>query len=186
MNRNGRVYAALSAARRTAIRRAKGLDHVHSTAYIHKSASVSRDLRAEEWAFVACGVHLDPRVEIGRYSMLAAEVAVIGDDHVFDLVGVPMQFTGRPPQQRTVIGRDVWIGRGALIRRGITIGNGAIVGARSVVTSDVAPYAIVAGAPARFIKQRFDEVQQQEHEAMLSGPVAARRVAERLDKAKNA
>lgn len=126
-------------------------------------------------------VHLDPRVEIGRYTMLAAGVTVVGDDHVVDTVGVPMQFTGRPAQQRTVIGRDVWIGRDAMVRRGVTIGNGAIIGARAVVTSDVPPYAVVAGVPARVIKARFDSEQVCQHEAMLNGPVAERRVAEPLD-----
>lgn len=54
------------------------------------------------------------------------------------------------------IGNDVWIGEGVFIRRGVEIGDGAIVGARSVVTHDVPPYAIVAGAPARIIRYRFD------------------------------
>ncbi|TIW12429.1 MAG: chloramphenicol acetyltransferase, partial [Mesorhizobium sp.] len=39
----------------------------------------------------------------------------------------------------------------------VRIGNGAIVAAKSVVTHDVAPYAIVAGNPARIVKMRFDE-----------------------------
>lgn len=47
---------------------------------------------------------------------------------------------------------DVWIGAGAIILNGITIGEGAIVGAGSVVTHDVEPYTIVAGNPARKIK----------------------------------
>lgn len=55
------------------------------------------------------------------------------------------------------IGNDVWIGEGAFLRRGVTIGDGAVVGARSVVTRDVAPYAIVGGAPARTIRQRFPD-----------------------------
>lgn len=53
------------------------------------------------------------------------------------------------------IGNDVWIGEGVFIRRGVNIGDGAIVGARSVVVKDVEPYQIVAGIPARPIRQRF-------------------------------
>jgi acetyltransferase-like isoleucine patch superfamily enzyme len=45
-----------------------------------------------------------------------------------------------------------WIGAKSIILKGVTIGEGAIVGAGSVVTKDVAPYTIVAGNPARFIK----------------------------------
>lgn len=55
------------------------------------------------------------------------------------------------------IGHDVWIGRDALVLSGVTIGNGAIVAAGSVVTRSVAPYAIVGGNPARFIRFRIDE-----------------------------
>jgi len=54
-----------------------------------------------------------------------------------------------------VVGHDVWIGHGATIAAGVTIGNGAVVGAGAVVTRDVEPYAMVAGVPARPIKQRF-------------------------------
>ena len=53
------------------------------------------------------------------------------------------------------IGHDVWVGHGAIILPGRTIGTGAVVAAGAVVTKDVAPYAIVAGNPARVIRQRF-------------------------------
>ena len=56
----------------------------------------------------------------------------------------------------TVIGNDVWIGMDAVIMPGVSVGSGAIVGARSVVTRDVPPYAIVAGDPAKVVKKRFD------------------------------
>ena len=55
----------------------------------------------------------------------------------------------------TVIGNDVWIGYDALVMPGVQIGDGAIVAARSVVTRDVPPYAIVGGNPATVIRQRF-------------------------------
>jgi galactoside O-acetyltransferase len=53
-----------------------------------------------------------------------------------------------------VIIRDrVWIGFNASILRGVTLGEGAVVGAGSVVTKDVPPYTVVAGNPARVIRQ---------------------------------
>ncbi len=55
----------------------------------------------------------------------------------------------------TVIGNDVWIGAEAVILPGVTIGDGAVIGAFSVVTKDVAPYAIVAGNPATERRRRF-------------------------------
>ena len=57
----------------------------------------------------------------------------------------------------TVIGNDVWIGQNAVLLPGVTIGDGAIIGANSVVGSDVAPYTIVAGNPAKVIRKRFDD-----------------------------
>lgn len=57
----------------------------------------------------------------------------------------------------TVLGNDVWIGMEAVILPGVTIGDGAIAAAKSVVTHDVPPYAIVAGNPAKVVKRRFDQ-----------------------------
>lgn len=59
--------------------------------------------------------------------------------------------------KRTSIGHDVWIGEKAIVLDGVTIGTGAIIAAGSVVTKDVAPYAIVGGVPAKQIKLRFIE-----------------------------
>ncbi|WP_175871412.1 acyltransferase [Burkholderia sp. BCC0397] len=53
-----------------------------------------------------------------------------------------------------VIEDHVWIGARAIISPGVRVGEGAVVGAGSVVTRDVEPYTIVAGNPARFIKER--------------------------------
>ncbi|MCB1692501.1 MAG: acyltransferase [Pseudomonadales bacterium] len=52
-----------------------------------------------------------------------------------------------------VLGDNVWIGDSALVTKGVTIGENSIVGAWSVVTHDVPPNAIVAGNPARIVKQ---------------------------------
>ncbi|NKK79348.1 DapH/DapD/GlmU-related protein [Rhizobium leguminosarum] len=56
---------------------------------------------------------------------------------------------------RVTIGNDVWIGHGATILPGINVGNGAVIGAGAVVSKDVAPYTIVGGVPAKFIRERF-------------------------------
>ncbi|WP_371348411.1 DapH/DapD/GlmU-related protein [Ancylobacter sp. IITR112] len=57
--------------------------------------------------------------------------------------------------QGVTIGHDVWIGHGAIVLAGRAIGDGAVVAAGAVVTKDVAPYSIVAGVPARPVKERF-------------------------------
>ncbi|MGR5537570.1 FkbM family methyltransferase [Vibrio campbellii] len=68
-----------------------------------------------------------------------------------------MQFSDNRYKKGINIGSDVWIGEGVFISSGVTIGDGAIVAARSVVTKDVEPYAIVGGVPARTIRFRFSQ-----------------------------
>lgn len=51
------------------------------------------------------------------------------------------------------IAKGVWIGARAMILKGVCIGEGAVVGAGSVVTKDVPPYTIVAGNPAKIIRE---------------------------------
>ncbi|MGE0698305.1 MAG: chloramphenicol acetyltransferase [Hyphomicrobiaceae bacterium] len=53
------------------------------------------------------------------------------------------------------IGHDVWIGHGAIILAGRSVGTGAVIAAGSIVTKDVPAYTIVAGNPARPVRQRF-------------------------------
>ena len=57
----------------------------------------------------------------------------------------------------TIVGNDVWVGMEAVILPGVEIGDGAIIAAKSVVTHDVPPYAIVAGNAAKVVKMRFDD-----------------------------
>jgi acetyltransferase-like isoleucine patch superfamily enzyme len=60
-----------------------------------------------------------------------------------------------PPEKRHIeIRDDVWIGAGATILPGIVVDTGAVIGAGAVVTSNVKPYSIVAGVPARQIGER--------------------------------
>ena len=62
-----------------------------------------------------------------------------------------------PLKGDTIIGNDVWIGQNAVILPGVHIGDGAIIGANSVVGSDVTPYTIVVGNPAKELRKRFDD-----------------------------
>jgi len=62
-----------------------------------------------------------------------------------------------PLKGDTVTGNDVWIGQNVTILPGVHIGDGAIIGANSVVASDITPYTIVAGNPAKLIRKRFDD-----------------------------
>ena len=65
-----------------------------------------------------------------------------------------------PPHKRKLVSKgpviiedNVWIGDKATVLPGVTIGKGAIVAANAVVTKDVPPYCIVAGIPAKIVKE---------------------------------
>ena len=126
-----------------------------------------RMLWVDDYVFIGAHSWIAAKTKIGNFTMLAPRVSIVGGDHRIDVAGAPMIFSGREEQKPVVIGDDVWIGYGATIMHGVRIGNGAVVAARSVVTKDVEPYAIVGGMPARFIRWRFDENERRIHEEML-------------------
>lgn len=109
-------------------------------------------------------------LSIGSYCSIGGGVKVfLGGEHRTDWVttypfnvlwSCASHKTGHPKTKGDVkIGSDVWIGTEALVLSGVTIGDGAVIGARCVVASNVPPYAIVHGNPARVAKYRFSEAQ---------------------------
>jgi maltose O-acetyltransferase len=101
---------------------------------------------------ISCMVPYD--LKVGRDVMMGPYVIVIGDDHRFDNVHIPMRLQGRVAHPPVRIEDDVWIGARAILLPGVRIGTGAIIGAGAVVTKDVPAYAISAGNPARVIRFR--------------------------------
>ena len=109
----------------------------------------------------------EDRVEIGSFCSIALNVTILagGEHNVHWATTYPLRIAfghpraGQDGQPKTkgkiTIGNDVWIGDGATILSGVTIGDGAVIGAGAVVVKDIAPYAIVAGNPARLIRFRF-------------------------------
>jgi len=115
------------------------------------------------------------RVVIGKYCSIGhGVILVVHPGHIlpkenrnYRVSTYPMARVGKHgwrksyylPERRNfvIIGNDVWIGANAIILPGVTIGDGAIIGAGAVVTHDVLPYAIAAGAPARILKYRYSQ-----------------------------
>jgi virginiamycin A acetyltransferase len=123
--------------------------------------------------------YLPPGITIGRYCSIASGFEVMAAQHPMGrFTTSPVTYLPRwndhaqiefgktwktvpfaenlPPP---IIQNDVWIGQQVLIKGGLTIGDGSCIAARSVVTKDVPPYAIVGGVPARIIRYRFSERQ---------------------------
>jgi acetyltransferase-like isoleucine patch superfamily enzyme len=109
--------------------------------------------------------------EIGKFCSIASSVSIGPGIHKMDGVSThPIFYLNNTPllkkfsdkdlfesSKLTIIGNDVWIGEKAIVLDGVEIGSGAIIAAGSVVTKNVAPYAIVGGVPAKVLKSRFNE-----------------------------
>mgnify|MGYP005858429821 CR=1 FL=1 len=96
-------------------------------------------------------------VEIGENTALAEGVIIRDGTHLIYGTKEHWRFTPfiiKP----VIIGPNCWIGSGAYINYGVTIGEGAVVGVRSIVTKDIGPYEVWAGAPAKYIAHRTDDV----------------------------
>lgn len=154
--------------KRIYIRHFLSLKYVDKTFNIGGKSSISPDLIAGAYSYVGPNCLIYPKVSIGKYTMLAQNVQIIGSDHNYDNPEIPIIFSGRPEMKETNIGEDVWIGANAIIFTGVTIGNGTIIAAGSIVTNDIPPYVIAGGVPAKIIKKRFKtSLQENIHIAML-------------------
>ncbi len=92
-------------------------------------------------------------VEIGEHCMFANGCFVTDADHRFDDPDRPITWQGFQSKGPTRVGDNVWCGANVVITSGVTVGERCVIGANSVVRSDVPPYSIAVGAPARVIKQ---------------------------------
>lgn len=92
------------------------------------------------------------QVTIGENCLIAPFVYIVDSDHGIDKA---MLINNQPNQTAPIVIKDdVWIGTGAKILKGVTIGQGAVVASGALVKSDVEPYSIVGGVPAKVIGER--------------------------------
>lgn len=105
---------------------------------------------------------------IGKFCSISWNVSIGGANHDFHritqhafLYASQFGFLGKDEEPKynrfsddCVVGNDVWIACNVVICRGVHIGDGAVIAAGAVVTKDVEPYTIVAGVPAKVIKER--------------------------------
>jgi len=136
----------------------RGDVNVHPTAEIRSDveqvsmiALEGGSIEIEEGVFVNNGVWIRSAasVSIGAWSKIGPRVMIMDSDSHDTAPGHGPASGAKP----VVIEEDVWIGAGAIILKGVRIGKHSVVGAGSVVTRDVPASTIVAGNPARVLRQ---------------------------------
>jgi acetyltransferase-like isoleucine patch superfamily enzyme len=123
--------------------------------YIAKNSQITRTHIGK---FCAIG----PNVQMGLGTHPTKEFVSIHPAFYSTFKQVPISFSEKDlfvEHRLIIVGNDVWIGANAIIADGITIGDGAIIAAGAVVAKNVAPYEVVGGVPAKFIKKRFTDDQ---------------------------
>lgn len=114
---------------------------------IQKNASIGNNCKISSHSFICEGVHIGDNVFVGH------NVTFINDrfPRATNTDG-SLQNEADWHCEKTIVEKNVSIGSSVTILCGLTIGEGAMIGAGAVVTRDVAPYTLVAGNPAKFIR----------------------------------
>ncbi len=110
------------------------------------------DISIGDHSFIGLSNVIIGPVEIGAHVIFAQHVVVSGLNHGYEDVSIPIK--EQPCSAAKIkIGAESWIGANAVITAGVEIGKHVVVAGGSVVTKSVPDYSVVAGNPARVIKQ---------------------------------
>jgi acetyltransferase-like isoleucine patch superfamily enzyme/acyl carrier protein len=101
-----------------------------------------------DFVFISCALS----IEIGKHVVFSDRVFLSDSKHFYDNPELPIVLQANSLGRPIVIEDHAWIGINAVILEGVTIGRHSIVSASSVVTTDVPPFSVVAGNPARVVR----------------------------------
>lgn len=143
----------------------------------HMFAECGENLNVEKGAYFGNGKDIKVGIYVGLgknftlhnrvltiddYLMMGEDVMFLGGGHGFDRLDIPMGQQESKEKTPLYIAGDVWIGARVVVLPGCKrIGHGAIIGAGSVVTKDIPDYAIVGGNPAKLIRYRREECENE-------------------------
>ena len=109
---------------------------------------------------IGAGTFVNPnaRILVAESMAIGRECAISWGVQIadFDAHELGVQGAFRKQAAPVTIGDRVWIGARAIVLKGVEIGDGAVVGAGAIVTRDVAPRSVVAGSPARVVREDVD------------------------------
>lgn len=105
------------------------------------------------WIGKNCSIAAINKVEIGKNVLFAGNVHITDHNHGYEDISKPITIQTLISKGPVVIDDDCWLGYNSEILSGVHIGKHSIVAARAVVTKNVPPFSIVAGNPAKVIKQ---------------------------------
>ena len=123
--------------------------YIAALAYLTGDLTFGADCSVNPFAVIRGEIRMGDGVRIG------AHTSILGFNHHMD--------NDRPVFQQGLsskgitIGDDVWIGSNATILDGVTVGSHVVIAAGAIVTKDVADWAVMAGNPARQLRDRRDE-----------------------------
>lgn len=100
-----------------------------------------------------CEIFSASRVRVGRSVLMAAYTYLVGGDHLYERVDIPVLEQGRTARG-IEIDDNVWLGTHVVVTDGSRVGRDAIIGAGAVVVGEIAPFAIATGIPARVVRDR--------------------------------
>ena len=103
---------------------------------------------------IGMNCQMPTNVKIGCEVMIGPDVLIIGQNHNYENLEMPMRLQGAKESEPVHIKDDSWIGARSIILPGVTIGKGSIIGAGAVVAKDIPAYSICVSNPAHIIKSR--------------------------------